>query len=459
MKMSNSLADSKEKGSLFWRISKKFQFAADKIIPDSFVFCLVLTLIVFALGMVFTGNGPLSMVKHWYNGFWTQMTFAFQMAFMVVTCAAAAKAKQVKKILIKIASIPKTPVGAMILLMGFGYVSSFINWAFCTVVTPILAMQLSKQVKGLHFPMMVAAGYSTMILGQCLGPSASVYALVATDGHFLADKIGVLNQAVTVYNPMNVTLFTILAVFTIVLSILTRPPQHEIVEYKTALDGVEEIEAEEVVTLADRMNGSKIMMYLIGFAGLAIIVTTFMEKGFLGALNINFVIFLFVILNTFLYNSPRKFVEAYKDNMKLATEIMMQFPFYGGIAGMMVDSGFGTVVVNGIMNIASGATMPVWAYISASVVNLFIPSQGGQWIVQGPLLVDAAQSLDANIPHVINAFVYGDEATNLLQPLYVIPALSVVGMKLKDVWGFMAFIWAFWTIITMVGLIVIPLLV
>ncbi|MEW9123848.1 MAG: TIGR00366 family protein [Thermotaleaceae bacterium] len=457
--MNNSLADSKEKGSLFWRISKKFQFAADKIIPDSFVFCLVLTLIVFALGMVFTGNGPLSMIKHWYSGFWTQMTFAFQMAFMVVTCAAAAKAKQVKKVLIKIASIPKTPVGAMILLMGFGYISSFINWAFCTVVTPILAMQLSKQVKGLHFPMMVAAGYSTMILGQCLGPSASVYALVATDGHFLVDKIGVLNQAVTVYNPMNVTLFTILALFTIILSILTRPPQHEIVEYKTALDDVEEIEAEEIVTLADRMNGSKIMMYLIGFAGLAIIVTTFMEKGFLGALNINFVIFLFVILNTFLYNSPRKFVEAYKDNMKLATEIMMQFPFYGGIAGMMVDSGFGAVVVNGIMNVASGATMPVWAYISASVVNLFIPSQGGQWIVQGPLLVDAAQSLNANIPHVINAFVYGDEATNLLQPLYVIPALSVVGMKLKDVWGFMAFIWVFWTIITMIGLIAIPLLI
>lgn len=457
--MNNSLADSKEKGSLFWRISKKFQFAADKIIPDSFVFCLVLTLIVFALGMVFTGNGPLSMIKHWYSGFWTQMTFAFQMAFMVVTCAAAAKAKQVKTVLVKIASIPKTPVGAMILLMGFGYVSSFINWAFCTVVTPILAMQLSKQVKGLHFPMMVAAGYSTMILGQCLGPSASVYALVATDGHFLVDKIGVLNQAVTVYNPMNVTLFTILALFTIILSILTRPPQHEIVEYKTALDDVEEIEAEEVVTLADRMNGSKVMMYLIGFAGLAIIVTTFMEKGFLGALNINFVIFLFVILNTFLYNSPRKFVEAYKDNMKLATEIMMQFPFYGGIAGMMVDSGFGAVVVNGIMNVASGATMPVWAYISASVVNLFIPSQGGQWIVQGPLLVDAAQSLNANIPHVINAFVYGDEATNLLQPLYVIPALSVVGMKLKDVWGFMAFIWVFWTIITMIGLIAIPLLI
>jgi short-chain fatty acids transporter len=81
---------------------------------------------------------------------------------------------------------------------------------------------------------------------------------------------------------------------------------------------------------------------------------------------------------------------------------------------------------------------------------LFIPSQGGQSIVQGPLIVDAAQSLHANIPHVVNGFVYGDEATNLLQPLYVIPALSVVGMKLKDVWGFMAFIWSFWTVITII---------
>ena len=447
-----------DKGSFFWRVSKKFQFAADKIIPDSFVFCLVLTFIVFILGMIFTGTGLLAMIKHWYDGFWSQMTFAFQMAFMVVTCAAAAKAKQVRKILVKIAKIPKTPVGAMIFLMAFGYASSFVNWAFCTVVTPILAMQLSKQIKGLHFPMMIAAGYSTMILGQCLGPSASLYALLATDNHFLADKIGVLNQSVTVYNPMNVILFSILAVFTVILSIMTRPPKSEIVEYRTALDDVEEIKEEESITIADKMNGSKMTMYLIGIAGLAIIVSTFIDKGFFGSLNLNFVIFIFIIANTFLYNSPRKFVEAYKDNMKLSTEIMMQFPFYGGIAGMMTGSELGAVVVGGIMKVASATTMPIWAYISASVVNLFIPSQGGQWIVQGPLLVDAAQSLHASIPHVVNAFVYGDEATNLLQPLYVIPALSVVGMKLKDVWGFMAFIWVFWAIITTIGLYVIPLL-
>jgi short-chain fatty acids transporter len=456
--MLNVKSAPKSKGSLLWRLSKKFQFAADKIIPDSFVFCLILTFLVFVLGMIFTKTGPIKMVQYWYEGFWTQTTFAFQMAFMVVTCAAAAKAKQVKKLLVIIARIPKTPMGAMVLLLVFGYVSSFVNWAFCTIVTPILAMQLSKQVKGLHFPMMIAAGYSTMILGQCLGPSASVYALLATKGHFLADKIGVLTQEVTVYNSMNVILFSILAVVTIILSVLTLPPKDEIVEFTSVLDDVEEVEDIEIITPADKMNSSKIIMLLIGIAGLIVIVSTFVTKGFLPSLNLNFVIFIFVILNAFLYNSPRKFIEAYKDNMKLSTEIMMQFPFYGGIAGIMTSSGFGALTVNAIMNISSSSTMPLWSYISASAVNLFIPSQGGQWIVQGPLLVDAAQKLNANIPYVVNAFVYGDEATNLLQPLYVIPALSVVGMKLKDVWGFMAFIWVFWAIITSIGLYVIPLL-
>lgn len=449
----------KNKGTFLWQLSKKFQFAADKIIPDSFVFCLILTFIAFILGIIFTETSPLKMLMCWYDGLWTQMTFAFQMAFMVVTCAVAAKSKQVKKLLKIIASIPKTPTGAMILLMLFGYVSSFVNWAFCTVVTPILAMQLSKQIKGLHFPMMIAAGYSTMILGQCLGPSASVFALVATEGHFLQDKIGILTQDQTVYNGVNVTLFIIIAIFTVILSILTVPPQDEVVEFKKEFDDDVEEEIELENTIADKLNGSKIIMYLIGIAGAIVIILTFVEKGILGSLSVNFIIFLFMTINCFLYNSPRKFVDAYKENMVLTTEVVIQFPFYGGLMGMITNSGFGTVIVQAIVNIATTASMPVWAYISASLTNLFIPSQGGQWIVQGPLLVEAAQQLNANIIHIIDAFVYGDEATNLLQPLYVIPALSVVGMKLKDVWGFMAFIWVFWLILTTLGFYFIPMIV
>lgn len=447
------------KGTILWRISKKFQFAADQIIPDSFVFCLILTYVVFALGLVLTGSAPLAMAKYWYKGIWSQSTFAFQMSFMVVTCATTAKAPQVKRLLRKIASIPKTPMGAMALLMLFGYVSSFVNWAFCTVVTPILAMQMTKQVKGLHFPMMIAAGYSTMILGQCLGPSASVYALLATEGHFLADKIGVITQEYTVYNSMNVILWTLLAVFTMILAVYTVPPKHEVVEFETALDNTAEFRDDERVTLADKMNASKIFMWLVGLTGIVIIAESFITRGILGSLNINFVIFIFLTANCFLFSSPRRFIMSFKDSMPLATEVMVQFPFYGGIAGIMSESGLAAMMAGWMASISTPGTMPVFSYILASIVNLFIPSQGGQWIVQGPVLVDAVQQLDGNVLHMVNAFVYGDEATNLLQPLYVIPALAVVGMKLKDVWGFMAFIWAFWFVITCAGLYFIPLFI
>lgn len=446
------------KGSPLWRLSKKFQFAADKLIPDSFVFCLILTFIVFIAALIGTGTNPLLLCNYWFEGLWTQNSFAFQMGIMVVTCATCAKAPQVRRMMTSLAKTVKTPTAAMVLLMAFGYVSSFVNWAFCTVVTPILAMQLAKNIKGLHFPMMIAAGYSTMILGQCLGPTASVYALLATPGHFMEEQLGILTQDQTTYNPMNVILWVILAIVMVVIAILTRPPVHETVEFKSIIDEEEvRYDVEERVTPADKMNGSRICMWLIGAAGLAVMAYAFATKGFLGALSMNFIIFMFIVINCFLYNTPRSFVEAYKDNMKLACEVIIQFPFYGGIMGIMESSGLAQIVVAGMVSIASAQSLPVWSFISASIVNLFIPSQGGQWIVQGPLLIDAATQLGANKIDVINAFVYGDEATNLLQPLYVIPALSVVGMKLKDVWGFMAFLWAFWTIIVAVGLYIIPM--
>ena len=147
--------------------------------------------------------------------------------------------------------------------------------------------------------------------------------------------------------------------------------------------------------------------------------------------------------------------------MHLATDVMLQFPFYGAIMGMMyIEGGLGNVLVNAIVSVANAQTLPIFVFLSACLVNLFIPSQGGQFTVQGPLIVGAVEKIQgANLVNCLNAFVYGDEATNLLQPLYVIPALAVVGMKLKDVWGFMAFICVFWVVIVCLGLYFLPMFI
>jgi len=414
---------------------------------------------VYVLSLIFTGSGPLALIKYWYTGFWTQCTFAFQMTFMTVTCATAAKAPQVARVMNRMSSWFKSRISAMVFFMIFAYVTSFINWAFSLILCPIFAMRLSKSVKGLHFPMMIAAGYSCMVLGQCMGPSATVYATLATEGHQLVDKIGVLTQAQTTYNPMNVVVWVIVAAVTIILSVCTIPPKGEVVEFTGGLQDIDTFAEEPRETPADKMNSSRICMWLIGLAGLVYLIYSFATAGFLGSLSINFIIFLFTVCNCFLYSSPRKFITAYKENMFLATDIMIQFPFYGGIAGIMSSSGFAAIVVSGIVQIASARSIPVWSYISACVVNLFIPSQGGQWIVQGPLLTDATIKLGGSIPNMVNGFVYGDEATNLLQPLYLIPALSVVNMKLKEVWGYCAYLFVAWFILTMLGLYFVPLFV
>jgi len=445
-------------GSFFWRLSKKFDFAAERIIPDPLVFCLIFTVALFACGVLFTESGPIDMAQYWYDGIWSQIAFAFQMSFMVVCCATAARSVQITAALKRLTRLVKRPTSAVLLLMTFGYLASFINWAFALIVTPILAMALSKRVAGLHFPMLIAAGYSTMVLGQCLSPTATVYALLASPGHFLIDKIGVIAQTETTYNPANVVIWIALVAVTVVITILALPPAHQVVEFQGEdPDAAPQAgEPQPRPTLADRMNGSRLLMWMIGLMGLAMIVYTIASKGLFSSLTLNFVIFTFLILNCFLYDTPMKFISAYRENLRLATDVMIQFPFYGGIASMMGQSGMAAAVVGFFTAMATAETLPLYAYYATSFVNLFIPSQGGQWIVQGDITVDAARLLGADLNLIVNAFSYGDQATNLLQPLYVIPALAVVGMRLKDVWGYMAFLWSIWFIVTSIALLVVP---
>ena len=460
---SNTAAQSK--GTPLWRISKKFNFAAEKIIPDSFVFCVILMLVVFVLSLVLCGKGPLELLIAWWDGLSSQFTLAFQMGLMVIVTSTCARSPQAAKLLNKIASLVNTRTAALIVLMIFGYVTSMLNWAFCTIVTPILAMHLAKRIKGLHFPMMVAGGYSCMILGQCLGPSATLYSNLATEGSSYAEIVGQsMSVAETCYNPMNIILWVVLAVVFILLVLFTRPGEHELVELGNIATEAD-VEPESYKSTkkpekaAEHMNTFKPFMWITGAFIFLYIVYSVATKGLLGALNMNLVIFLFVGINCFLFPEPHQWIEAHKNSMHLATDVMLQFPFYGAIMGMMyLDGGLGSVLINAMVSVANAETLPVFSFLSACIVNLFIPSQGGQFTVQGPLIVAAAKAIpDSNLVNCLNAFVYGDECTNLLQPLYVIPALSVVGMKLKDVWGFMAFICVFWVVIVCAGLYFIPM--
>ena len=444
---------------MLWRFSKKFQFAADKIIPNSFVFCIILTFIVYILAFVLTKAGIMDLVGYWYDGLWSMIQFAFQMTLLVVACSAAAKSPFVEKILSGVSRIPKTPAAAYAFLIVLSTAAGWINWAFGMILAPILSMYLSKNVRKCHFPLMVVIGYACMIGVQPICPSASAVALLSSPDHFMVKEIGVLPVTSTAFNPVGLCMVGILILVTLLVAVNFKVPDNEVVEYTGDIDfNCQPAGEQDAVapTIADRMNDSKGMMYIVGIASVAYIVQRFYVHGF--KLDFNLVIFIFLTLDVFLYQTPLKFTEAIRDNMSLAAPVMIQFPFYGGIMGIMSSSGLTGIIANALIAVATEKTYYCFSYLSASVVNLFVPSQGGQWIVQGPILVEAAKPFHAHLPTVVSAFMFGDEATNLIQPLYIIPALSLVNMKLKEAWGLMAFIWFLWFIATSIGLIVLPVI-
>ncbi len=455
--MTAAAAKKEKTGTPLWRLSKKFNFAADKVIPESFVFCIILTFIVFILALIFTKSGPMNLITFWFNGLWSMIGFAFQMTIMVVLTSMAAKSPQLEKILSKVAAAPKTPAAAYAVLIIFATVASWINWAFGTILSPVLAMYLSKNIKKVHFPLMIAAGYACMVMIQPICPSISAVALLASPDHFMVDKIGVLPVSSTAFNPLGLIMVGVLFVVTLIVTIRTIPPDDELVEFTGDIRTGNDVfnEKGEIITLADRMNSSRIIMLITALIGTAYIVFHAVKGQ---SLSLNFIIFLFLILDLYLYKTPKGFIDGVKENMHLATNVMIQFPFYGGIMGVMASSGLTMVLANGLVFLSSEKTIYWASYVSASIVNLFVPSQGGQWIVQGPILVEAAKSFNAHMPSIVTAFMLGDEATNLIQPLYIIPALALVDMKLKTAWGFMAFIWFIWFIVTTIGLLVLPMI-
>jgi len=147
-------------------------------------------------------------------------------------------------------------------------------------------------------------------------------------------------------------------------------------------------------------------------------------------------IFTFLTIGIILHKRPIAYVRSISDGIRGTAGIVLQFPFYAGIMGMMKFSGLVVVIAGWFISISSATTLPFFTYVSAAVVNLFVPSGGGQWAVQGPVLVEAARSLHVPIAKVIMPFAYGDEWTNLFQPFWALPLLGICGVRARDIMGY-----------------------
>ena len=405
----------------------------DRYLPDPFVFVLVLTLVAAGAAMLFEGNSPQAVMRQWGNGFWGLLTFSMQMLLVLVTGFILASSRPVKKFLENLASLAKTPAAAIVLVTVVSLIASWINWGFGLVVGALFAKALARQIR-VDYRLLIAAAYSGFIVWHG-GLAGSIPLVIATEGHFTQDLIGVVGTGQTIFSSFNLIIVAVLFVVVPLVNRAMLPADTESVYADPAVLGVaEDTAAPAPQRPAEYLENSRILMWLVGIPGLLYLGDYFLFQG--GTLNLNIINFVFLAVGIVLHGSARSLLDALQEGIKGGAGIVIQFPFYAGIMTIMTQSGLAQSMSEWFVSISTAATLPFWTFISAGIVNIFVPSGGGQWAVQAPVMLPAARALGADVARVAMSVAWGDAWTNLLQPFWALPMLGIAGLKAKDIMGF-----------------------
>ena len=425
----------------FARAMRPINRLIEEYTPSALTFAIALTAVVAIMALLFTDAGPADIALGWGDGLSGLLEFMTQMALVLLLGSILAGTKAVRTLLSKLATVPKNPLSAYLFIFGITAMAMLFSWGLGLILGAILAknvaVQFHQRGERISFPMLIASAYSSMVVWH-MGYSGSSQLTAATEGSFIAEQLGhTIPLSDTLFAWWNlVTIVFTLACVALVLFILA--PREVQVSHLIKDETVAQlVDAEDVAapkdTMADRVDASRILTLVVGLALLTYLVLHFINGG---SVTLNIVNWTFLTLIFLLVRSPHELGQLTKEAASNVGDILLQFPLYAGIMGIMTSTGLAAILSNSIVAVATPETLGVLGFISAGIVNFFVPSGGGQLAVQGPILLDAAQQMGASPEMVVMAIAYGDQWTNMIQPFWALPMLAVAGMKIRDVLGY-----------------------
>ena len=433
-------------------------------LPDPFLFAVILSIVVFIAAVLCTDLTPVQTLNAWGNGngFWGLLSFSMQMALVLVLGSAMASAPVCKKALGAIANLAHNKRSAIVITTFVSAVCCWLNWGFGLVIGALLAKEIARRVRDVDYRLLIASAYSGFVVWHA-GLSGSI-PLSLVEGKEFG---GVLYQAgleESIFHPMNLVIVAVIIVLMPFVNYAMHPSKEMTITVNPALLKDEEERKYENKTPADKMEHSRILWAIVGLSGIAYVVYYFVSQGKAGvsignSLSLNIVNFIFLFLGIILHGDLRRYVDAISDAASSAAGILLQFPFYAGIMGMMVAQdasglSLAAVISNIFVNISNEITYPLLTFLSAGIVNFFVPSGGGQWAVQGPIIMSAAKELGVNYGISATALAWGDAWTNMIQPFWALPALGIAGLSARDIMGYLVIVLLFTGVVICGGLVV-----
>ena len=429
---------------MFQRIINACVRFVQRYLPEPFIFAIILTFVAAILAMPICRQTPLEVVEHWGNGVWNLLAFAMQMALVLVCGSTLAAAPIVKRGISALATLPKKPAGAIALVTGISAIACWLNWGFGLIVGVIFAKEVARKLPGVDYRLLIASAYSGFVVWHA-GLSGSIPLTMATPGEALsAATNGVLTAPVpvsqTILNPFNIVTVVLVIIALVAVNALMHPKEGKAITVNPELLVEEEGTAPAVATTpAEKMEQSPLLSWLVAMLGLGYLIIKLFVRG--GALDLNAVIMLFLFVGIILHRTPLAYVRAFGKAASGAAGILLQFPFYAGIMGIITGVGhsgicFGTVISDACISISTPTTYPLLTFLCAAVLNIFVPSGGGHWAIQAPIMFAAGANLGVDPGLTGTAIAWGDAWTNLIQPFWAIPALAIAKLNAKDIMGF-----------------------
>ena len=438
---------------------------ADRVerwMPSPFLFAILLTYVAASAAFISEGSGVTEIALSWYGGFWNLLQFAMQMVIILVTANVVAYHPRVKGIILGLVRIPKNGRQAVVLVGIGSMLTGWISWGLGLIFGAILAREMGKHAarNGMpaHYPLLAVAGYMGMSLTWGWGLSSSAGLLQATEGNTLM-QLGFVDRVIPstewVFHSYPLTLTALSLVYGSIMLYLLSPPKENCraIGLYVDLDGDEDpnvsgsaeldtplIEQQpppddSKPALADKIDNSRILGGVLALTGVILFLRAFFTQG-LGALDLNNFNFGFLMIGLLLYVSPTKYLREFYDSVQGSAGVILLFPFYAGIIGIMTGTGLVDSMTESLLSIATPETFAITAWLTGGVLNVFVPSAGGEWaIIGGPMMVAGAE---LGIPHgqTIAAYAVGDAHTNLFNPFWAIPLLAITGLRARDMFGY-----------------------
>ena len=443
------------------RLSLALTNWAERWIPDAFIFALIATFLVAVAALFATPASLPAIVDAWGRGFWDLIPFTLQMALIIMTGHVLASSAPMQRVIRGIASWPRTPKSAVALVTFFALVTSWFNWGFSLIFSAMLALEISRRVIGVDYRALAAASFLGLGSIWAQGLSGSAALQMATPGalqpqiraivaHGGSIPGGIISFRHTIFLWQSLVSVPIeIAVVTAVMWFATPPAGYGLAAPNAPLNGSGPRAAREEdpvlpatsepphVVPGQRLEQSTILTYLVVGLGSWYLWRYFAAAAEpLNALNLNILNLAFLLIGFLLHRTPARFMTAFKQATPAVWGILLQFPFYAGIAGIITTTGLNDRLAAGFVRVSSHGTFPPLVAVYSAALGVFVPSGGSKWVIIAPYVMAAAHTLKVHLGWCVSAYDLGEALANLVQPFFMLPILGVFGLSARDVMGY-----------------------